>query len=54
MFKILIAEDESIERRVLCKILTRHFGDEVELLLLYRHHRKGYDEQRGRLWTKSS
>ena len=32
MFKILIAEDESIERRVLCKILTRHFGDEVELL----------------------
>ena len=32
MYKILVAEDESIERRVLCKILTRHFGDEIELL----------------------
>ena len=32
MYKILIAEDESIERRVLCRTLTRQFGDEVELL----------------------
>ena len=32
MYKILIAEDESIERWVLCRTLTRHFGEEVELL----------------------
>ena len=32
MYKILIAEDESIERRVLCRTLVRQFGDEVELL----------------------
>ena len=32
MYKILIAEDESIERRVLYRTLTRHFGEEVELL----------------------
>ncbi|MBR5021330.1 MAG: helix-turn-helix domain-containing protein [Oscillospiraceae bacterium] len=32
MYKILIAEKESIERRMLCRILSRQFGDEVELL----------------------
>ena len=32
MYKILIAEDESIERRVLCRNLSRQFGDDVELL----------------------
>jgi len=31
MYKILIADDESIERRVLCKSLTKAFGDNVEL-----------------------
>lgn len=28
MYQVLIAEDESIERRVLCKTLRRHFGDQ--------------------------
>ena len=32
MYKILVAEDESIERRVLCRILQRQFEGEVELL----------------------
>ena len=32
MYKILIAEDESIERRVLCNILSAHFGGDVMLL----------------------
>ena len=32
MYKILVAEDESIERRVLCKILQRQFDGEVEIL----------------------
>ena len=32
MYKILIADDESIERRVLCKTLARQFDGEVELL----------------------
>ena len=32
MYKILIAEDESIERKVLCRTLTRRFDGEVELL----------------------
>lgn len=27
MFKLLVAEDESIERRVLCKILTKNLGE---------------------------
>jgi len=31
MYKIIIADDESIERRVLCKSLTKAFGDTVEL-----------------------
>ena len=31
MYKILIADDESIERRVLCKSLTKAFGDTVDL-----------------------
>ena len=32
MYKILIAEDESIERRALCKTLERQFGEQVQLL----------------------
>ena len=32
MFKILVAEDESIERWALCQILQRQFDDEVEIL----------------------
>ena len=32
MYKILVAEDESIERRVLCQTLQRQFADEVEIL----------------------
>lgn len=31
MYKIIIADDEAIERRVLCKSLTKAFGDNVEL-----------------------
>ena len=31
MYKILIADDESIERKVLCKSLTKAFGDTVQL-----------------------
>lgn len=31
MYKILIADDESIERKVLCKSLSKAFGDTVEL-----------------------
>ena len=31
MYKILIADDESIERRVLCKSLIKAFGDTVDL-----------------------
>lgn len=31
MYKILIADDESIERRVLCKSLVKAFGDTVSL-----------------------
>ena len=30
MYKILIAEDESIERRMLCKTLTCQFPGEVD------------------------
>ena len=32
MYKILIAEDESIERRMLCKTLSRQFPDELTIL----------------------
>ena len=32
MYKILVAEDESIERRALCQILQRQFDGEVEIL----------------------
>ena len=31
MYKILIADDESIERRVLCRSLTKAFGDMLEI-----------------------
>ena len=27
MYQILVAEDESLERKVLCKTLKKHFGD---------------------------
>ena len=27
MYQILVAEDESLERKVLCKTLRKHFGD---------------------------
>ena len=30
MYKILIADDESIERKVLCKSLTKIFGETIE------------------------
>lgn len=32
MYKILVAEDEPIERKVLCKTLQKQFGDTVTLL----------------------
>ena len=32
MYQILVAEDESIERRVLCKILNKHMGDMCTIL----------------------
>ena len=32
MYKILIAEDESIERRALCKTLERQFGEQLQIL----------------------
>lgn len=31
-YRLLVAEDESIERMVLCKILRKHFGDLVTVL----------------------
>ena len=27
MYQILVAEDESLERKVLCKTLKKHFGE---------------------------
>ena len=32
MYQILVAEDESIERQVLCKTLRRHFGERCTIL----------------------